>query len=73
MLLHIGNILGIKEESKAGVVQALWTYIKTNNLQDKVDRKRILADTALRPVRVQQILAKPMRLRGPCFRFLALM
>jgi len=53
MLLHIGNILGIKEESKAGVVQALWTYIKTNNLQDKVDRKRILADTALRPVRVQ--------------------
>jgi SWIB/MDM2 domain len=48
----VGNILGIKEESRAGVIQALWAYIKANNLQDKVDRKRIHADTMLRPVRV---------------------
>ncbi len=64
MLSLAGNVLGIKEESRAGVVQALWTYIKTNNLQDKVDRKRIHADAALRPVRVQQILASLMRLRA---------
>jgi SWI/SNF-related matrix-associated actin-dependent regulator of chromatin subfamily D len=49
--LFSGNILGIKEESRAGVIQALWAYIKTHNLQDKVDRKRIHADTMLRPVR----------------------
>ncbi len=48
----IENILGIKEESRAGVIQALWAYIKAHNLQDKVDRKRIHADTMLRPVRV---------------------
>lgn len=47
-----GNILGIKEESRAGVIHALWAYIKANNLQDKVDRKRIHADAMLRPVRV---------------------
>ena len=52
MISLAGNILGIKEESRAGVIQTLWTYIKTNNLQDKVDRKRIHADAALRPVRV---------------------
>ena len=52
LFLLVGNILGIKEESRAGIIQALWTYIKTNNLQDKVDRKRIHADASLRPVRV---------------------
>ena len=52
-LLHsVGNILSIKEESRAGVIQALWAYIKANNLQDKVDRKRIHADAMLRPVRM---------------------
>jgi SWI/SNF-related matrix-associated actin-dependent regulator of chromatin subfamily D len=45
-----GNILGIKEESRAGLIQALWAYIKTQNLQDKFDRKRIHADAMLRPV-----------------------
>ena len=64
MLILAGNILGIKEESRAGAIQALWTYIKTNNLQDKVDRKRIHADAALRPVRVLQISGSPMRLHA---------
>ena len=55
-LFHfIGNILGIKEESRAGIIQALWAYIKTHNLQDKVDRKRIHADAMLRPVRVHHL------------------
>jgi len=50
VLPELGNILGIKEESRAGVIQALWAYIKTHNLQDKVDRKRIHADAMLRPI-----------------------
>lgn len=48
---NLGNVLGIKEESRIGVVQALWNYIKVNGLQDKVDRRIIRADEHLRPVR----------------------
>lgn len=51
---HIGfpaHVLGIKEESRIGVIQTLWSYIKLNGLQDKVDRRRIRADEFLRPVR----------------------
>ncbi|KAF9235929.1 BAR-domain-containing protein [Melanogaster broomeanus] len=44
------NILGIKEESRIGVVQALWNYIKINGLQDKVDRRKIRPDDYLRPI-----------------------
>ncbi|KAH0834162.1 SWI/SNF complex 60 kDa subunit [Lanmaoa asiatica] len=43
-------VLGIKEESRIGVIQALWNYIKLNGLQDKVDRRRIRADDYLRPI-----------------------
>ncbi|KAF9236976.1 hypothetical protein BU15DRAFT_76343 [Melanogaster broomeanus] len=38
---ELANILGIKEESRIGVIQALWNYIKINGLQDKVDRRKI--------------------------------
>lgn len=44
-------VLGIKEESRIGVIQSLWNYIKLNGLQDKADRRRIKADDYLRPVR----------------------
>lgn len=44
-------VLGIKEESRIGVIQTLWNYIKLHSLQDKVDRRRIRADDYLRPVR----------------------
>ncbi|KAI6007053.1 SWI/SNF complex 60 kDa subunit [Pisolithus albus] len=47
---ELGNVLGIKEESQIGVIQTLWNYIKTNGLQDKVDRRRIKADDYLRPI-----------------------
>ncbi|KAM6493216.1 hypothetical protein JOM56_011350 [Amanita muscaria] len=30
------NVIGIKEESRIGVIQALWNYIKLQNLQDKI-------------------------------------
>ena len=46
-----GNILGIKEETRIGVIQAVWNYIKLQDLQDKVDRRTVRPDAALRPVR----------------------
>jgi len=49
--IYIGTVLGIKEESRLGVVQTLWNYIKVQGLQDKVDRRLIRADDKLRPVR----------------------
>ncbi|KAI6143230.1 SWI/SNF complex 60 kDa subunit [Pisolithus tinctorius] len=47
---ELGNVLGIKEESRIGVIQTLWNYIKIHGLQDKVDRRRIKADDHLRPI-----------------------
>ena len=42
----------MKEETKLGIVQALWNYIKHEGLQDKLDRKTIRADAKLRPVSI---------------------
>ncbi|KAJ7715169.1 SWI/SNF complex protein [Mycena olivaceomarginata] len=47
---ELGNILGIKEDSRIGVIQALWNYIKIQGLQDKVDRRLVRADDKLRPI-----------------------
>lgn len=47
---ELGNVLGIKEESRIGVIQTLWNYIKINGLQDKTDRRKIKADESLRPI-----------------------
>ncbi|KAI0776606.1 SWI/SNF complex 60 kDa subunit [Trametes elegans] len=47
---ELGNILGIKEDTRTGVIQALWNYIKTQNLQDKLDRRIVKADARLRPI-----------------------
>ncbi|OSX56971.1 hypothetical protein POSPLADRAFT_1186264 [Postia placenta MAD-698-R-SB12] len=46
----LGNLLGVREESRTGVVQALWNYIKVQGLQDKVDRRMVRADTHLLPI-----------------------
>ena len=37
------------------MIQALWNYIKQNNLQDKQDRRIIRADARLRSVRPEII------------------
>jgi len=50
VLPELSNVLGIKEESRLGVVQTLWNYIKLQGLQDKVDRRLIRADDKLRPI-----------------------
>ncbi|KAG1726980.1 uncharacterized protein EDB91DRAFT_1316423 [Suillus paluster] len=44
----LGNVLGIKEESHVGIIQAMWNYIKIHGLQDKTDCQRIHADDYLR-------------------------
>ncbi|TFY56624.1 hypothetical protein EVJ58_g7529 [Rhodofomes roseus] len=46
---ELGTLLGVKEDSRVGVVQALWNYIKVEGLQDKVDRRMVRADAHLRP------------------------
>ncbi|KAJ3843095.1 SWI/SNF complex 60 kDa subunit [Lentinula raphanica] len=44
------SILGIKEESHLGAVQALWNYIRIQGLQDKTDRRLVRADAKLRAI-----------------------
>ncbi|KIK65065.1 hypothetical protein GYMLUDRAFT_220324 [Collybiopsis luxurians FD-317 M1] len=46
----LSSLLGIKEESRLGVVQALWNYIKIQGLQDKVDRRLVRTDDRLRAI-----------------------
>ncbi|KAI0750937.1 SWI/SNF complex 60 kDa subunit [Daedaleopsis nitida] len=46
----LGNVLGMKEDSRTGVIHALWNYIKLQNLQDKQDRRIVRADARLRPI-----------------------
>jgi len=50
LISYIANVLGIKEDSRIGIIQTLWNYIKLQGLQDKVDRRMIRADERLRPV-----------------------
>lgn len=45
-----GSIIGVKEESRIGVIHALWNYIKIQGLQDKVDRRMVRPDDRLRIV-----------------------
>ena len=52
----LGSILDIKEDSRLGIVTALWNYIKINNLQDKVDRRTIRLDDKLKSVRISNLL-----------------
>jgi SWI/SNF-related matrix-associated actin-dependent regulator of chromatin subfamily D len=47
----LGGPLDLREESRAGIMAALWTYIKKNNLQDADDRKHIKCDPWLKRVR----------------------
>ncbi|KIJ41033.1 hypothetical protein M422DRAFT_209501 [Sphaerobolus stellatus SS14] len=46
----LAEILDMKEDTRHGIITALWHYIKVNGLQDKVDRKIIRPDAKLRPI-----------------------
>uniref|UniRef100_A0A8H7XP97 DM2 domain-containing protein n=1 Tax=Psilocybe cubensis TaxID=181762 RepID=A0A8H7XP97_PSICU len=50
VLPELSNVLAVKEDSRMGVIQNLWNYIKVQGLQDKVDRRIIKADDKLRPI-----------------------
>lgn len=47
---ELANIIGVKQESRTGVIGALWNYIKISNLQDKNERRLIRTDAALKAV-----------------------
>ncbi|TFK47128.1 SWI/SNF complex protein [Heliocybe sulcata] len=46
---ELANALGIKEDSRIGIMQAVWNYIKVKNLQDQSKRKQIKLDEYLSP------------------------
>ncbi|KAJ3743180.1 SWI/SNF complex 60 kDa subunit [Lentinula detonsa] len=46
----LSSVLGIREESHLGAVQALWSYIKIQGLQDKADRRLVRSDEKLRVI-----------------------
>lgn len=46
----LAALLDVREDSKIGIVTALWNYIKLNNLQDKADRKIVRLDDKLKAV-----------------------
>ena len=63
LISYTASVLGIKEDSRIGIIQTLWNYIKLQGLQDKVDRRVIRADERLRPVSFisfQILLSIPM-------------
>lgn len=45
---ELGSLLDIREESRAGVISALWSYVKEKKLLDETDRKKVKCDSALR-------------------------
>ncbi|KAI0070675.1 BAR-domain-containing protein [Panus rudis PR-1116 ss-1] len=47
---ELGSILGIREDTRVGIQQAFWIYVKIEGLQDKLDRKMIRLDARLRPL-----------------------
>lgn len=46
----LAQLLGIKEDSRAGIITHMWAYVKQNNLLDKEDRRVIKADAYLKEV-----------------------
>ncbi|KAJ7050510.1 SWI/SNF complex protein [Mycena amicta] len=48
LIPELSHVLGIREDSRVGVIQQLWNYIKIQGLQDKADRRLVHADEKLR-------------------------
>ncbi|TIB84159.1 hypothetical protein E3Q10_02142 [Wallemia mellicola] len=46
----LSQLLGIKEDSRAGIITHMWAYVKQNNLLDKEDRRIIKADDNLKSI-----------------------
>ncbi len=61
---ELGSVIGLKQDSRSGVITALWNYIKINGLQDKADRRIIRTDPSLKQV------CFPLAFSPPFFRAL---
>lgn len=46
----LGAIVGSEPITRADVTKRIWDYIKSNNLQDSADRRRINADDKLHAI-----------------------
>ena len=46
----LSAIVGSEPITRADVTKRIWDYIKSNNLQDSADRRRINADDKLRAI-----------------------
>ncbi|KAJ7668546.1 hypothetical protein DFH06DRAFT_202972 [Mycena polygramma] len=46
----LAAVLGVESLSRPQVVKQLWVYIKSNDLQNPLNKREILCDTGLRPV-----------------------
>lgn len=67
---ELASLLGVKEDSRVGVVQALWNYIKVQGLQDKVDRRMVRADAHLRQVYSRSMTVAPETILNSSLRYL---
>lgn len=47
---ELQDIIGPGPMPRSGVIKALWVYIKENNLQDKEDRRTIVADEKMKKI-----------------------
>ncbi|XVF06745.1 hypothetical protein REPUB_Repub06bG0076900 [Reevesia pubescens] len=46
----LGSFLGAKQASRTDAVKQIWTYIKSNNLQNPNNKKEILCDEKLKTI-----------------------
>ncbi|KAH7096157.1 SWI/SNF complex 60 kDa subunit [Auriculariales sp. MPI-PUGE-AT-0066] len=46
----LARVLDMTEDTRSNILTGLWSYIKLNGLQDKVDRKNIRKDDLLAPI-----------------------
>ena len=47
---ELSAVIGAGRLSRGEVVSKMWTYIKSNNLQNPANKREILADAKLKPV-----------------------
>ena len=52
---RIASIIGLKEGTQVEIIQAMWNYVKLQNLIDKTDRRRIILDAPLKQI-IQALL-----------------
>lgn len=50
----LADIISVKEETRVGIIAALWNYIKMNGLQDKAHPTLVKFDPRLAQVRKLQ-------------------